>query len=177
MGGFIHRFGQSVSNKGFDDPAHAATIFFDEFEFFKNGGNLFIAQVRFVVARFDHVNGQIVEQRARVKKFDAVVKYLDGGVVGATIVAMHDHVDYDFSQCVHGVVPAFFAARVAGDDVGFVGVLDDVAHDAFDLVDERVGKRRQCFDHFFLEAVFEFNARTFALPNDFQQPFGCMAGR
>ena len=35
-----------------------------------------------------------------------------------------------------------------------------------------IGKRGECFDHFFLKAAFEFNKRTFALPDSFQQR-GC----
>ena len=36
----------------------------------------------------------------------------------------------------------------------------------------RVGKRSECFDYFFLKAAFEFNERTFALADGFQQRGG-----
>jgi len=76
----LGRLWQSVSDKGFDDSAHTAAVFFDEFEFFEDTGDLFVAQVRFVVAGFVFFYGQVVEQDTRVKEFDTIIEYFDGGV-------------------------------------------------------------------------------------------------
>ena len=146
MGGFKFWLGQAVGHKGVNHPAHATAIFFNEFKFPEDGGYLLVAQVRFVVAGFDLFNGQVVQQRAGVEEFDAVVKDFDGGVVGAAVVAVHDHIDDDFAQGIHGVVPAFFALGVAGNDVGFVGVLDHEVHDALHLLNQGVAAGNAVFD-------------------------------
>ena len=102
--------------------------------------------MRFVIAGFDLFNRQVVEQRTGVKKLDTVVKNFDGGVVGAAVVAVHDHVDHNFSQGLHRVVPAFFTPGVAGDDVGLVGVLDHEVHDALHLLNQGVAAGNGVFD-------------------------------
>ena len=146
MGGFKFWLRQTIGDKAVNHPAHATAVFFNQFKFFENSGYLFIAQVRFVVAGFDLFNSQVIQQHTGVKKFDSVVRNLDGGVVRAAVVAVHDHVDDNFAQGIHRVVPTLFTPWVAGDDVGLVGVLDHEIHDALHLLNQGVAAGNAVFD-------------------------------
>ena len=91
MRGIKLRFRQTIGYKSINHPAHTAAILFNQIKLVEDGGDLFVAQVRFVVAGFDLFNGQAVQQGAGVKEFDSIIINLDGGVVGAAVVTVHNH--------------------------------------------------------------------------------------
>jgi len=57
---------------------HIEPILLYQIKLFKNGSNLLVTQVEFVVARFNLFNRQVFEQNAGIKEFDTLIKNLNG---------------------------------------------------------------------------------------------------